>query len=154
MDTLGSPCKQLDAQGFKVSTFTDNERLQVITLSHDLVQKFRQECLQWPVQALEYKPFLRFVLAERLDALSNYGLRLTLRGILGRREQGAFLLQVEESPLESFEGQTEFYIQLSTAISHLIGMPNFDAMYGKYYARFTVKNSDDSDSYLCQAHRP
>jgi len=26
-------------------------------------------------------------------------------------------------------------------------------MYGKYYARFTVKNEDNSDSYLRQAHR-
>ena len=26
-------------------------------------------------------------------------------------------------------------------------------MYGKYYARFTVKNSDNSDSYLRKAHR-
>src|SRR5699024_11487701 len=41
----------------------------------------------------------------------------------------------------------------ATAITHLIGLPNHDAMSGKYYARFTVKHTDNSDSYLRQAYR-
>ena len=32
-------------------------------------------------------------------------------------------------------------------------MPNLDSMSGKFYARFSVKNDDNSDSYLRQAHR-
>ena len=47
----------------------------------------------------------------------------------------------------------DFNILLSTAISHLIGVPNLDSMSGKFYARFSVKNEDKSDSYLRQAHR-
>ena len=47
----------------------------------------------------------------------------------------------------------DFNILLSTAISHLIGVPNLDSMSGKFYARFSVKNEDSSDSYLRQAHR-
>ncbi len=46
-----------------------------------------------------------------------------------------------------------FNVLLSTAISHLIGIPNLDSMSGKFYARFSVKNEDNSDSYLRQAHR-
>jgi len=42
---------------------------------------------------------------------------------------------------------------LSTAIAHLIGVPNHDAMTGKYYARFHVKHEDTSDSYLRKAYR-
>ena len=47
----------------------------------------------------------------------------------------------------------DFNILLSTAVSHLIGVPNLDSMSGKFYARFSVKNEDSSDSYLRQAHR-
>lgn len=32
-------------------------------------------------------------------------------------------------------------------------VPNLDAMHGKFYARFSVKNEDDSDSYIRQANR-
>ena len=43
-------------------------------------------------------------------------------------------------------------VKLSTAIAHLIGIPNHDAMAGKYYARFFVKHEDKSDSYLRKAY--
>jgi len=46
----------------------------------------------------------------------------------------------------------EFLVKLSTAVSHLIGIPNRDSMSGKYYARFFVKDKDDSDSYLRKAY--
>ncbi len=42
----------------------------------------------------------------------------------------------------------KFLVKLSTATTHLIGVPNHDSMSGKYYARFFVKHEDDSDSYL------
>ena len=35
-----------------------------------------------------------------------------------------------------------FLVKLSTAVSHLIGIPNHDSMSGKYYARFFVKHED------------
>ena len=34
----------------------------------------------------------------------------------------------------------------------MVGIPNFDSMTGKYYARFTVKHEDASDSYLRKAY--
>ena len=34
-----------------------------------------------------------------------------------------------------------------------LGAPNYDSMSGKYYARFSVKDTDNSDSYLRQAYR-
>ena len=45
-----------------------------------------------------------------------------------------------------------FLVKLSTAIAHLLGIPNYDAMAGKYYARFHVKHEDKSDSYLRKAY--
>lgn len=136
--------------GFSVHPFAANKRLQVITLSEDTMQAFENETRQWDVQALEYKPFLRFAIADKLDQVCGGTLGPCLNHIMKTRAQAAFLMQVEGKPQGD---QIAFNIKLSTAVSHLIGMPNFDSMYGKYYARFTVRNEDNSDSYLRQAHR-
>ncbi|MCO4759092.1 MAG: carbon starvation induced protein CsiD [Oceanospirillaceae bacterium] len=136
--------------GYNVQDFAENKRLQVITLSEETLTAFEQETQQWDVQALEYKPFLRFAVADKLDAICGGTLSPRLNQIMQNRDQAAFLLQYEGQPASD---QSEFNVKLSTAISHLIGMPNFDSMYGKYYARFTVRNEDNSDSYLRQAHR-
>ena len=94
---------------------------------------------------------MRFHVASILNNLTNDTLGALLLGIIKSRDTGAFMLQCE--PVAAEFDQLEFNILLSTAVSHLIGVPNLDAMYGKFYARFSVKNEDDSDSYLRQAHR-
>ncbi len=144
----------LKAVGFSIAAHSVSKRLQVITLSEKTVQAFCQQTAHWPVQAIEYKPFLRFEIAHILDQISEQTLGEALNQIIRDRSRAAFLLEYEGQPdIESAELRTEFDIKLSTAISHLIGMPNHDSMYGKYYARFTVRNIDNSDSYLRQAHR-
>ncbi len=44
-------------------------------------------------------------------------------------------------------------VKFSTAVAHLLGRSNFDAMSGQFYARFVVENVDNSDSYLRAPHR-
>ena len=140
--------------GFTVKPYAANKRLQVVTLSSEVIHGFADAMAEWPVQALEYKPFLRYEVADKLDALTQNTLGRFLNATMQDRETAAFLLQYDgETNIEEGELRTEFEIKLSTAISHLIGMPNHDSMYGKYYARFTVLNDDNSDSYLRQAHR-
>ena len=136
--------------GYTISSHRNNHRLQVITLSENTIELFIRMTEQWDLQAVEYKPFLRFAVADALDKACEGLLGQCLQDILKKRETGAFLLRYERGA-GSFE--PEFDIKLSTAISHLVGVPNFDAMHGKYYARFSVKNSDNSDSYLRKAHR-
>ncbi|MEH6443536.1 MAG: glutarate dioxygenase GlaH [Oceanospirillaceae bacterium] len=144
----------INAIGFSVEDHPLNKRLQRVTLNQQTVAAFCQQIAQWPVQALEYKPFLRFEVANLLDQVTEGTLGVVLNNIMTNRQQAAFLLEYEGQPdIEAGELRTEFDIKLSTAVSHLIGMPNHDSMYGKYYARFTVHNVDNSDSYLRQAHR-
>jgi protein CsiD len=45
------------------------------------------------------------------------------------------------------------FVKFGTAIGHILGPANHDSMSNKYYARFLVKHTDDSDSYLRQAYR-
>jgi len=141
--------------GFKVSQYKKNQRLQVITLSQKTVKKFAETINQYNVQSIEYKPFLRFFVANSLNQATNNTLGNYLLKTIKDRSTGAVLLECESMDDSSLNGIDfiDFNILLSTAVSHLIGVPNLDSMSGKFYARFSVKNEDNSDSYLRQAHR-
>ena len=141
--------------GFKVSQYKKNQRLQVITLSQKTVKTFAETINQYNVQSIEYKPFLRFFVANSLNQATNNTLGNYLLKTIKDRSTGAVLLECESMDDSSLNGIDfiDFNILLSTAVSHLIGVPNLDSMSGKFYARFSVKNDDNSDSYLRQAHR-
>ena len=141
--------------GFKVSQYKKNQRLQVITLSQKTVQTFSEKISQYNVQSIEYKPFLRFYIANSLNQATKNTLGNYLLKTIKDRSTGAVLLECESMDNSSLNGIDfiDFNILLSTAVSHLIGVPNLDSMSGKFYARFSVKNEDNSDSYLRQAHR-
>ncbi|WOH36717.1 glutarate dioxygenase GlaH [Thalassotalea fonticola] len=142
---------EFDHKGFTISPYANNSRLQLITLHADTVKLFIKQVSPYGLQAIEYKPFLRFKVADILNKLTNNQLGEFLLGTIKNRETGAFLLQYEASQEQIADN--DFKVILSTAISHLIGVPNFDSMYGKFYARFSVNNTDNSDSYLRQPHR-
>lgn len=85
-----------------------------------------------------------------LDDLCGNQLQPLLLKTLLDRAEGALLINavgVDDVAL------AEEMVKLATAVAHLIGRSNFDAMSGQYYARFVVKNVDNSDSYLRQPHR-
>jgi protein CsiD len=141
--------------GFELSQHKNNSRVQVLKLSKNTIEKFSKKIADHNVQSVEYKPFIRFYLADCLNKLTDDTLGKFLLKTLKNRSTGAILLECEllnDSTLNGIEF-IEFNVLLSTAISHLIGIPNLDSMSGKFYARFSVKNEDNSDSYLRQAHR-
>ena len=139
--------------GFSFLSHKDNPRLQLLTIDNEVIDKFIHCIHHLDVQSIEYKPFLRFYIANCLNELTKNTLGLCLLDILKNRQTGAVLLQYENDKSLTGEQFIDFNILLSTAISHLIGLPNLDSMSGKFYARFSVKNEDNSDSYLRQAHR-
>ena len=102
------------------------------------------------MQALEYKSFLRFRVAKILDDLCANQLQPLLLKTLLNRAEGALLINAVG--VDDVK-QADEMVKLATAVAHLIGRSNFDAMSGQYYARFVVKNVDNSDSYLRQPHR-
>ena len=139
--------------GFSFLSHKGSPRLQVLTIDNEVIDKFIKCIDHLNVQSIEYKPFLRFYIANCLNELTKNTLGLCLLDILKNRQTGAVLLQYENDKNLVGEQFIDFNILLSTAISHLIGLPNLDSMSGKFYARFSVKNEDNSDSYLRQAHR-
>jgi len=139
--------------GFSFLSHKGSPRLQLLTIDNEVIDKFIKCIDHLDVQSIEYKPFLRFYIANCLNELTKNTLGLCLLDILKNRQTGAVLLQYENDKSLAGEQFIDFNILLSTAISHLIGLPNLDSMSGKFYARFSVKNDDNSDSYLRQAHR-
>ena len=136
--------------GFTIVPSAHSPRLLELTFSAQTARLFMQQAAQWPVQALEYKSFLRFKIAKVLDDLCAGQLQPLLYDTLLDRRQGALLIGAEG--IDSV-AQADEMVKLATAVADLIGRSNYDAMSGQYYARFVVTNVDSSDSYLRQPHR-
>ncbi|MGO0059886.1 glutarate dioxygenase GlaH [Brevibacillus fluminis] len=133
---------------FEVKPHPQHSRMYHIELANDVIRDLIAAFPDVDSQRLIYVPFMRYVVAGKLRELLGQSFQDTLRGILQERETGGFTIGVQGQTTD-----TEDFVLFSTAISHLVGSPNFDAMTGTYFARFTVKDTDNSDSYLRQAYR-
>jgi len=134
---------------FAIKQHSKSKRVQVITFQESDLDKLIFPFNKHTITSLEYKPFSRFSLAKSLDEVFENKLSNTLVKILNDRNTGTVIVEPEVSN-KKFD--KEFLVKLSTGLSYLIGNPNFDSMSGKYYARFTVKHEDSSDSYLRKAY--
>ncbi|GAB0172056.1 MAG: carbon starvation induced protein CsiD [Helicobacter trogontum] len=136
---------------FKVTPSKHSPRLLEMVFTKEVIAQFLKEVKQYPVQALEYKSFLRFRVAEILNRLCDNKLQKVLQNALSNREQGALLVNPEGI---NDAAQGDDMVKIATAFVHLIGRSNFDDMTGKFYARWAVVNTDNSDSYLRQPQKP
>lgn len=136
---------------FSVEPTRYSKRLLQVTLEKQVIEEFLQEIEKYPVQALEYKSFLRFRIAEILDSLCENKLKTFLEKALSDRQTGALL--INPLGIDKME-QGDEMVKIATAFVHLIGRSNFDSMSGKFYARWAVVNTDNSDSYLRQPQKP
>ena len=136
-------------EGFEIQKNLNTSRIIDIRINEDIIKKLLFPFNKFDITTLEYKPFTRFTIAKSLDDLSDNKLSKYLNLILRDRETGCFTIGPKKIIPEIND---DFLVKLSTAITHLIGLPNYDAMAGKYYARFHVKHVDKSDSYLRKAY--
>ncbi|MDB4846740.1 glutarate dioxygenase GlaH [Candidatus Pelagibacter sp.] len=132
-----------------MSAHEKSKRIIDIRIENEILDKLIFPFNKFNITALEYKPFTRFTLAKSLDDLTSNKLSKLMNNIIRDRETGCFIIGPKN--INSKIDHT-FLVKLSTAIAHLIGIPNHDSMTGKYYARFTVKHEDKSDSYLRKAY--
>ena len=135
--------------GFEIYLNKKSKRIIDIDISDEILNKLIFPFNKFDITALEYKPFTRFTIAKSLDDLTDNKLSKFLNKIIKDRETGCFIIKPKKLISKIDES---FLIKLSTAVAHLIGIPNHDAMAGKYYARFHVKHEDKSDSYLRKAY--
>ncbi len=136
--------------GFEINKNNQSPRIINIDIGDEILNKLIFPFNKFDITALEYKPFTRFTIAKSLDDLSNNKLSKLINKIIRDRNTGCFIIKPKNfiSKIDD-----SFLVKLSTAVAHLIGNPNYDAMAGKYYARFYVKHEDKSDSYLRKAYK-
>ncbi len=137
-------------KGIEIAKHDKSDRIIKISLENEIIDKLIFPFNKFDLTALELRPFTRFTIAKSLDDLTNNKLSELMNSIIRDRSTGCFMIGPKN--ITSKINDT-FLVKLSTAIAHLIGVPNHDAMTGKYYARFQVKHEDSSDSYLRKAYR-
>jgi protein CsiD len=139
-----------EISGLTISEHNNSKRIINIEIEDEIIEKLIFPFNKFDLTALELKPFTRFTIAKSLDDLTDNKLSRLLNEILRDRSTGCFIIRPKNitSKINDI-----FLVKLSTAIAHLIGVPNHDSMAGKYYARFVVKHEDKSDSYLRKAYR-
>tara|TARA_B100000579_G_C22670610_1_gene775447 strand:+ start:106 stop:1002 length:897 start_codon:yes stop_codon:yes gene_type:complete len=134
---------------FTISNHKKTKRVQIINIKHQDLDRLIFPFKKHTITSLEYKPFSRFSLAKSLDEVFENKLGSELQKILNDRNTGTAIIEPE---INNKKFDKDFLIKLSTGFAYLVGNPNFDSMTGKYYARFYVKHSDNSDSYLRKAY--
>ena len=136
-------------EGLQISQNKKSQRIIDIQFKDELIDKLIFPFHKFDITALEYKPFTRFTIAKSLDDLTENKLSRFLNLIIRDRKTGCTIFKTNN---KNKKINDIFLTKLSTAISHLVGIPNYDAMYGKFYARFHIKHDDASDSYLRKAY--
>jgi len=136
--------------GFTISDHDNSKRIIKIDIEDEIIDKLIFPFNKFDLTALELKPFTRFTIAKSLDDLTNNQLSKLMNSIIRDRSTGCFVIGPKKITPKIND---KFLVKLSTALAHLIGIPNHDSMAGKYYARFVVKHEDKSDSYLRKAYR-
>src|SRR5882757_2914358 len=133
---------------FSIESHPHHERLRHITVQRDALQNFFASVKDIDLQNVEYVPFMRFMLADALERAVGEGFASTLRQLVRDRSIGGFTLGVQDATADHRD-----FVRFGTAVGYLLGPANHDSMSGTYYARFLVKDTDDSNSYLLQAYR-
>ena len=133
----------------EISNHPASKRIKVIKIKEQELDKLIFPFNKHSIQSLEYKPFSRFSLAKSVDDVFSGELSKALIKNLKDRDTGTTIV---EPNIKNSKFDKDFLVKFSTALAYLIGLPNFDSMTGKYYARFHVKHSDSSDSYLRKAY--
>ena len=136
-------------EGFDISLHEKSKRIINLKIKDEILDKLIFPFNKFNLTALEYKPFTRFTIAKSLDDLTFNKLSKLINNIIRDRKTGCFIIGPKNINPKIDDN---FLVKLSTAVAHLIGIPNHDSMYGKYYARFHIKHEDDSDSYLRKAY--
>ncbi|NEU32244.1 carbon starvation induced protein CsiD [bacterium LRH843] len=137
-------------ENYEVRPHPQSDRLYHIEMKSGIATKFFEKIREndLSVQRLEYTPYERHIVAGYLLDLLGPDIQDVVREILHDRESGGFTIGVQGE-----NENTDDFVIFSTALSHIAGIPNHDSMSNKYYARFSVKDTDSSDSYLRQAYR-
>ena len=128
--------------GFTTEEHPKSPRLITVTLDQTTARNFSEQINDFGIQAIEYKPFLRFKIADILNEITNKTLSITLQNILKDRHCGALYISYETNDYNN----DVFNVLLSTAKSHLVGLPTVDPGFPTFYSRLTLQKMKHENS--------
>ena len=137
--------------GLNIEKHSASERLLDIKIKNKFLDKVKEQFDNHDLLDIEYKPFIRFHISDLFNKIFDGKIQALINKTLKDRNHGAFIIGPEQMDQKLYD--TDFLVKVSTALTHLVGIPNFDAMAGKFYARFEVKHTDNSDSYFRKAYK-
>ena len=112
-----------DIEGLEISFHEKSKRIINIKIEDQVIDRLIFPFKKFDVTALEYKPFTRFTVAKSLDDLSNNRLGNFLKSVLEDRNTGCVIIGPENKTTKT---DKDFFIKLSTSVTHLVGIPNHD----------------------------
>src|SRR5215472_3372554 len=80
---------------FHICAHPHHDRLHHVTLSDGYLRAFFQSVENVNVRTLEETPYMRFILAQRLDDLLGSGFKHALRTIMRDRRSGGFTIGIQ-----------------------------------------------------------
>ncbi len=110
--------------GINIQEHDQSKRIVKISLENEIIDKLIFPFNKFDLTALELKPFTRFTLAKSLDDLTNNKLSQLMNSIIRDRSTGCFIIGPKNITTKIND---TFLVKLSTAIAHLIGVPNNQA---------------------------
>ena len=137
--------------GLFIENHPTSDRLYDVKIENKYLDKIKDQFDVFDLLDIEYKPFLRFHITDIFNKIFDSKIQNFVKETIQDRQRGAFIIGPET--MDSKKYDADFLVKVSTALTHLIGTPNFDSMAGNYYARFEVKHTDNSDSYLRKAYK-
>ena len=137
--------------GLLIENHPTSDRLYDVKIENKYLDKIKDQFDVFDLLDIEYKPFLRFHITDIFNKIFDSKIQNFVKETIQDRQRGAFIIGPET--MDSKKYDADFLVKVSTALTHLIGTPNFDSMAGNYYARFEVKHTDNSDSYLRKAYK-
>ncbi|MCG5074083.1 glutarate dioxygenase GlaH [Paraburkholderia tagetis] len=146
--TLADTLPATRQPSFRLSPHPHHHRIVHVSADLDALAGFLEDARHIDVQNLEYVPYMRYHLAELLIKRLGNAFARTLVDLVKDRDHGGFTIG-----LQGLSQDDSDYVKFGTAVGHILGPSNHDSMSGTYYARFLVRHTDDSDSYLRQAYR-
>ena len=112
--------------GIEIAKHDKSNRIIKISLDNEIIDKLIFPFNKFDLTALELRPFTRFTIAKSLDDLTNNKLSELMNSIIRDRSTGCFMIGPKN--ITSKINDT-FLVKLSTAIAHLIGVPNHCLLY-------------------------
>ncbi|WP_028216958.1 glutarate dioxygenase GlaH [Paraburkholderia oxyphila] len=146
--TLADTLAATRQPSFRLSPHPHHHRIVHVSAERDALAAFLEDARLVDVQNLEYVPYMRYHLADLLIKRVGNAFARTLVDLVKNRDHGGFTIG-----LQGLSQDAADYVRFGTAVGHILGPSNHDSMSGTYYARFVVRHTDDSDSYLRQAYR-